>query len=184
MSAGLTMPPSERPIEHFVEFIFAARPAARTSLSSPRARRTTDVVNVEIGDYPSTDVPAIGEALPFKDNSFDVALSLAVLEHVDDPFKCAQEVLRVVTPGGELLIDVPFLQPVHGFPYHYYNMTAQGLAILFAGQAKVEPPLVCRRLQLLGGWRYGEAEDIEEIFARGPQACGRHGVGACEGSRL
>jgi SAM-dependent methyltransferase len=102
-----------------------------------RPQRTAGVVNVEIVDYPSTDVLAIGEALPFADNSFDAALSLAVLEHVRDPFKCAQELLRVVKPGGELLIDVPFLQPVHGFPHHYYNMTAQGLANLFAGQAEV-----------------------------------------------
>lgn len=102
-----------------------------------RPQRTTGVVNVEIVDYPSTDVLAIGEALPFEDNSFDAALSLAVLEHVRDPFKCAQELLRVVKPGGELLIDVPFLQPVHGFPHHYYNMTAQGLTNLFAGKADV-----------------------------------------------
>ncbi len=102
-----------------------------------RPQRTAGVVNVEIVDYPSTDVLAIGEALPFADHSFDAALSLAVLEHVRDPFKCAQELLRVVKPGGELLIDVPFLQPVHGFPHHYYNMTAQGLANLFEGRAEV-----------------------------------------------
>ncbi|MDD2859921.1 MAG: methyltransferase domain-containing protein [Acidiphilium sp.] len=102
-----------------------------------RPQRTTGVINVEIVDYASTDVLAIGEALPFADNSFDAAISLAVLEHVRDPFKCAQELLRVVKPGGELLVDVPFLQPVHGFPHHYYNMSAQGLANLFAGHSEV-----------------------------------------------
>lgn len=102
-----------------------------------RPQRTASVINVEIVDYPSTDVLAIGEALPFADHTFDAAVSLAVLEHVRDPFKCAQELLRVVKPGGELLIDVPFLQPVHGFPHHYYNMTAQGLTNLFAGRAEV-----------------------------------------------
>jgi hypothetical protein len=25
----------------------------------------------------------------------------------------------------------PFLQPLHGYPHHYYNMTAQGLENLF-----------------------------------------------------
>lgn len=107
-----------------------------------RPQRTAGVINVEIVDYPSTDVLAIGEALPFADASFDAALSLAVLEHVRDPFRCAQELLRVVKPGGELLIDVPFLQPVHGFPHHYYNMTAQGLANLFAGKTEVLSCLV------------------------------------------
>lgn len=102
-----------------------------------RPVRMPGVINVEIVDYPSTDVLAIGETLPFANASFDAALSLAVLEHVRDPFRCAQELLRVVKPGGELLIDVPFLQPVHGFPHHYYNMTAQGLTNLFAEDARI-----------------------------------------------
>jgi SAM-dependent methyltransferase len=95
------------------------------------------VVNVEIVDYVSTDVLAVGEALPFQDDTFDAALSLAVLEHVRDPFKCAQELLRVVKPGGEIIADVPFLQPVHGYPHHYYNMTQQGLRNLFEGRAEI-----------------------------------------------
>jgi SAM-dependent methyltransferase len=96
-----------------------------------RPERLRNVINVEIVDYPSTDVLAIGESLPFADASFDAVLSLAVLEHVRDPFKCAQELVRVLKPGGEILANVPFLQPVHGYPHHYYNMTAQGLRQLF-----------------------------------------------------
>ena len=105
-----------------------------------RPWRTQGVINVEIVDYASTDILAVGEKLPFADGSFDAALSLAVLEHVRDPFQCARELARVVKPGGEILVDVPFLQPVHGFPHHYYNMTAQGLARLFADLAE---PLDC-----------------------------------------
>ncbi len=86
-----------------------------------------NVVNFEIADYPSTDVLGIGESLPFADGSFDGALSLSVLEHVRDPFRCAEELARVVRPGGELYVSVPFLAPYHGYPHHYYNMTLQGL---------------------------------------------------------
>jgi len=96
-----------------------------------RAERIENVVNVEIVDYSSTDVLAIGEALPFADESFDAVLSLAVLEHVRDPFKCAQELMRVLKPGGNIVADVPFLQPVHGYPNHFYNMTRTGLTSLF-----------------------------------------------------
>ncbi|MCX7900239.1 MAG: SAM-dependent methyltransferase, partial [Methylocystis sp.] len=31
----------------------------------------SNVVNVEVTDYPTTDVIAAGDALPFRDNSFD-----------------------------------------------------------------------------------------------------------------
>jgi len=89
------------------------------------------VVNFEIVDYPSTDVLGIGEALPFKDNSFDAVFSLSVLEHVKDPFLCAKEIMRVLKPGGDLYVAVPFLQPFHGYPNHFYNMTSSGLKNLF-----------------------------------------------------
>ena len=102
-----------------------------------RPERIANVINLEIVDYPSTDVLAVGEALPFADNCFDGVLSLAVLEHVRDPFLCAREIMRVLKPGGQILADVPFLQPVHGYPNHYYNMTQQGLINLFSGLGEV-----------------------------------------------
>jgi hypothetical protein len=44
---------------------------------------------------------------------------------------CASELLRVLKPGGEIICCVPFLQPLHGYPHHYYNMSGQGLKNLF-----------------------------------------------------
>jgi len=32
---------------------------------------------------------------------------------------------------GHLTCCVPFLQPLHGYPHHYYNMSYQGLRNLF-----------------------------------------------------
>ncbi|MCO6429704.1 MAG: class I SAM-dependent methyltransferase [Deltaproteobacteria bacterium] len=92
-----------------------------------------NVVNFEIVPYDTTDVIGVGERLPFKDNSFDAVLSFAVLEHVKDPFACAKELCRVLKPGAPLYCQVPFLQPLHGYPHHYYNMTQQGLENLFEG---------------------------------------------------
>lgn len=104
-------------------------------------KRTTyyeNVVNFEIVAYDSTDVRGVGEKLPFKDAVFDAVISIAVLEHVKDPFRCAAEIARVLKPGGELICAVPFLQPYHGYPHHYYNMTHQGLANLFAPYLTVD----------------------------------------------
>ena len=90
-----------------------------------------NVINFEIVDYPSTDVIGIGERLPFQDNTFDAAFSFTVLEHVTDPFSCAKELVRVLKKKGTLYCIVPFLQPTHGYPNHYYNMTTQGLQNIF-----------------------------------------------------
>lgn len=90
-----------------------------------------NVVNFEICPYPTTDVRGVGERLPFRDGVFDAAFSFAVLEHVRDPFACAREIVRVLKPGGKLYCVVPFLQPLHGYPHHYFNMTHEGLRSLF-----------------------------------------------------
>lgn len=102
-----------------------------------------NVVNFEVVAYDSTDVLGVAEQLPFKDASFDAVLSLNVLEHLKNPFLAAQEIMRVLKPGGELLCVAPFLQPLHGYPHHYYNMTATGLENLFE-------PLVDRRILIHG----------------------------------
>lgn len=97
-----------------------------------------NVVNFEIVNYPSTDVRGVAEALPFRDGVFDGVLCLNVLEHVKDPFQAAKEIVRVMKPGARLYCVVPFLQPLHAYPHHYYNMTAAGLRNLFADQLEIE----------------------------------------------
>jgi ubiquinone/menaquinone biosynthesis C-methylase UbiE len=86
-----------------------------------------NVVAVEIYDYPSTDVLAVAESLPFEDGTFDGALALNVLEHVRDPFRCARELCRVVKPGGRVYVMLPFIAAEHGYPSHYFNATRFGV---------------------------------------------------------
>jgi len=97
-----------------------------------------NVVNYEIVNYDTTDIIGVGELLPFKDNSFDAVMSLAVLEHVRDPIRCAAELVRVLKSGGRLLCCAPFLVPVHGYPHHYFNMTPQGHKRLFEDSVEIE----------------------------------------------
>ena len=98
----------------------------------------SNVVNFEIMDYATTDVVGVAHRLPFRDESFDGVISIAVLEHVKDPFRCAAEIARVLKPGGWLKCCVPFLQPLHGYPHHYFNMTHEGLRTLFEGRLIIE----------------------------------------------
>lgn len=96
-----------------------------------RADRFPNVINLEIARYSTTDILAVAEYLPLADESLDGVISIAVLEHVRDPFRCAAEIQRVLKPGGWVFAAVPFLQPYHGYPHHYYNMTREGLRNLF-----------------------------------------------------
>jgi SAM-dependent methyltransferase len=110
----------------------------------------SNVVNFEVVPYESTDVLGLGQCLPFQDGTFDAVISLAVLEHVTDPFLCAREIERVLKPGGELYCGVPFLQPLHAYPNHYYNMTHTGLANLFPGLQIKEQKVVPETLPIWG----------------------------------
>lgn len=132
-----------------------------------------NVVNFEIAVYPSTDVRGVGEVLPFKDNSFDAIISVAVLEHVKDPWLCAQEIIRVLKPGGDLFCCVPFLQPLHGYPHHYYNMTGQGLINLFESGINIsrhEVPMsmlpIWSLTWILGSWVNGLDNESKDEFMR------------------
>jgi SAM-dependent methyltransferase len=97
-----------------------------------------NVVNYEIVGYDTTDVVGVGEHLPFESNTFDAVFSIAVLEHVRDPFRCAAEIGRVLKRGGKFYGCIPFLQPLHGFPHHYFNATPQGARRLFEDFLRVE----------------------------------------------
>ena len=48
--------------------------------------------------------------MPFADDSFDLAVSLDVIEHLEDDLAALRELRRVVAPGGALLVTVPAYQ--------------------------------------------------------------------------
>ena len=50
---------------------------------------------------------AIGESLPFADESFDCILLSEVIEHLEAPQISIREAVRVLCPGGRLLITTP-----------------------------------------------------------------------------
>jgi len=71
---------------------------------------------------------AVGEALPFVDDSFDVVFSHEVLEHVRADGICASEMVRVTRPGGHIVLFVPnrlYFFETHGIywrgQYHFGN---------------------------------------------------------------
>jgi SAM-dependent methyltransferase len=49
-------------------------------------------------------VKGVAERMPFADASFDVVSSINSLDHVDDVRRAASEILRVLAPGGLVLV--------------------------------------------------------------------------------
>jgi SAM-dependent methyltransferase len=53
------------------------------------------------------DVVRAGEPLPYADASFDLVVSMEVVEHVLDPGPWVREALRVLRPSGKLFLTTP-----------------------------------------------------------------------------
>lgn len=132
-----------------------------------------NVINVEIDALPTTDVIAWGEKLPFGNGVFDGAVCLAVLEHVKDPFAVAAELVRVVKPGGKIIVDWPFLQPVHGYPHHYFNATMDGAMEAFtrlslvadiSGTVPLHMHPIFSLTWILGVWKNSLSSQTAEKF--------------------
>jgi len=60
-------------------------------------------------------IRAIGENIPFKDNTFDIVTSFSVLEHVNNPFKVIDEMLRV----SKKIVFIHFPNYVYPYEWHY-----------------------------------------------------------------
>lgn len=93
--------------------------------------RTVRMVNLDINPTkPGLHVVGDAQRLPFRDESFDVVYSIAVLEHVPKPWLAAQEIARVLRPGGHVALELPFLNVIHD-EHDYFRFTDRGIRSLF-----------------------------------------------------
>jgi SAM-dependent methyltransferase len=76
-----------------------------------------------------------GKLFPFADDSFDSILCNQVLEHVFNPDEFLGEIMRVLKPGGKLLLTVPFVWDEHEQPNDYARYSSFGLRALLEKQS-------------------------------------------------
>jgi SAM-dependent methyltransferase len=76
-----------------------------------------------LGEIAAGTVIGSGMRLPFRDDGLDVCYSSNVLEHVPDPWLMADEMVRVVRPGGTVFVSYTVWYGPHGghetAPWHF-----------------------------------------------------------------
>jgi SAM-dependent methyltransferase len=77
------------------------------------------------------DIRCDGQNLPFTDNLFDTIICIDVIEHVPNPQQMIQELVRVLKPGGILILSTPFFFYLHESPNDYTRFSKFGLINLF-----------------------------------------------------
>ena len=83
-------------------------------------------VDIEQRDAPLTLI-SDSQFLPFSNNSFDIILFSEVIEHIPDYKLALNEISRVLSPGGYLIITWPFNYSMHELPYDYLRITEFGM---------------------------------------------------------
>lgn len=96
------------------------------------------ILNVDIHQFSNVDIIADVHNLPFKSNSVGGVISIAVLEHVENPQVVVDEMHRVIRPGGYVYSIVPFIFGYHSAPSDYYRWTAEGMKKMFSAFTEIE----------------------------------------------
>jgi len=77
------------------------------------ADKGVEAVGVDLRPSPWPEGPSFvlgdGSCLPFRDGSFDAVGSFTVLEHLTDPERFIRESVRVLRPGGRIVVASPNL---------------------------------------------------------------------------
>jgi SAM-dependent methyltransferase len=97
-----------------------------------------DVIGMDVYASANTRFIADAHAIPLPDASVDAVWIQAVLEHVLDPCVVADEIERVLKPGGFVYADTPFIQQVHEGAYDFTRFTLSGHRWLFRAFEEIE----------------------------------------------
>lgn len=102
-----------------------------------------DFIETDVSFGPRTILICDAHDLPFFDEVFDGVIIQAVLEHVVDPYKCTEEIFRVLNSHGIVYSETPFMQQVHEGQFDFTRFTALGHRRLFRKFDEIDSGVVC-----------------------------------------
>lgn len=88
---------------------------------------------IALDHRPRPEIDLIGDAhqLPFGDATVDAIVCTEVFEHLIDPPAAARELIRILKPGGRLILTTRFCFPLHDRPADFWRFTSYTLTRLF-----------------------------------------------------
>lgn len=88
------------------------------------------IINLDLVGGETVDCQALAQCLPFLDSTFALVVTQETLEHVDEPFQAVKEACRVLSPGGVLYCQLPFIIGYHPGPTDFWRFTVEGIRTL------------------------------------------------------
>ncbi len=118
---------SRKKLDSFLADFVTNKEVTAINLGSGNSDISDNVSNVDIFAYENVDLTCNIEKLPFRDQSIDVIINIAVLEHVPQPEKVVKEIYRVLKRDGMIYLHFPFIQGFHASPYDFSRRTVEGI---------------------------------------------------------
>jgi SAM-dependent methyltransferase len=75
------------------------------------------------------DIMKLSEVFP--PGSFDLVVANSTFEHVAKPWVAADEIHRVLSPGGLCFVQTHQSFPLHAYPFDYWRFTCEAMEVLF-----------------------------------------------------
>lgn len=89
-----------------------------------------NIINLDIQASEKVDIVADAMNMPIENDSYDLVICQATLEHISSPVKALREIHRVLKNNGYFYCTIPFLQGFHADPYDFQRFTLNGGEIL------------------------------------------------------
>lgn len=102
-------------------------------------------------DYPQVDIQNMGG---YDSNVWDILVVDQVLEHVQKPWVAAEEIHRVLKPGGYAIVNTPYLHPIHLCPLDCWRISPDGYKVLFPEE----------KFEVVGNGMWGNRKIIEQVY--------------------
>ncbi len=112
--------------------------------------------------HPGPNVDVVGDAHKlttyFEKNSFDAIVSSAVFEHLAFPWIVAEEIAKLLKPGGIVFVETHFSYSMHEMPWHFFQFSHKALEALFNEHLGFETIESGVENPMIGRFSYGAAE--------------------------
>lgn len=102
-----------------------------------------ELIETDVSLGPRTALVCDAHDIPFEAETFDGVIVQAVLEHVVDPYRCVDEIHRIVKHQGLVYAETPFMQQVHMAPHDFTRFTHLGHRRLFRKFEEIDSGAVC-----------------------------------------
>jgi len=118
-------------VKKFIKDYVNGKDVIALNIGSGNTTLHENITNIDLIKYNNVDMTADILNLPIIDESVDVILNIAVLEHVASPEKAVAEFKRILKNDGVVYCYFPFMQGLHASPFDCSRRTIEGMRLLF-----------------------------------------------------